>query len=96
MQLLYGPNSGKSNLGRFKNAEYDALYAQSKRIPYGPERDKLYRKMAEVGAGYTPWDLGVFRIENTLVRPWVQGYKKNIYFEHAWKFLDIDVAKQKK
>jgi len=96
MQLLYGPNSGKSNLGRFKNAEYDALYAQSKHIPYGPERDKLYRKMAEVGAGYTPWDLGVFRIENTLVRPWVQGYKKNIYFEHAWKFLDIDVAKQKK
>jgi oligopeptide transport system substrate-binding protein len=92
--LLYGPNAGKSNLGRFRNADYDKLYQQSKRVPPGPARDALYKKMAEVSAAYTPWDLGVYRIENTLVRPWVQGYVKNIYFEHAWKYLDLDLAKR--
>ena len=38
----------------------------------------LYRKMAELVAAYNPWDLGVYRIENTLVRPWVLGYKKHV------------------
>jgi ABC-type transport system substrate-binding protein len=93
VQLLYGPNAAQSNLARFKNAEYDELYRASKRLRPGPERDRLFAKMAEIGAAYTPWELGVYRIENTLVRPWVLGYKKNIYLEHAWKFLDFDAAR---
>ena len=95
VQLLYGPNAGQSNLGRFHNADYDKAYAASKRIPDGPERDKLYFRMAKILEAYTPVDLDVYRYENTLVRPWVGGYKKNVLFEHAWKYLDIDVARQK-
>ena len=93
MQLLYSRNIGQSNYSRFVNAEYDELYRQSKRIPNGPERDALYRKMATIVAAYNPWDLGVYRYENTLLRPWMQGYKKNIYIEHPWRFLDIDNAR---
>ena len=95
VQLLYGPNAGQSNIGRFHNADYDKAYAASKRIPDGPERDKLYFRMAKILEAYTPVDLDVYRYENTLVRPWVGGYKKNVLFEHAWKYLDIDVARQK-
>lgn len=95
MQLLYSRNIGQSNYARFVNAEYDALYEQSKRLPNGPERNAVYRKMATIVAAYNPWDLGVYRYENTLVRPWVQGYKKNIYIEHPWRYLDIDTAKMK-
>ncbi len=82
-------------LARFRNAEYDELYRQSKRVPDGPERKGSIAKMAEIVAAYNPWDLGVYRYENTLVRPWVLGYKKHIYDEHAWKYYDIDVARQK-
>jgi ABC-type transport system substrate-binding protein len=95
MQLLYSKNIGQSNYSRFVNAEYDELYRQSKRIPDGPERNAIYRKMATIVSAYNPWDRGVYRYENTLVRPWVQGYKKNIYIEHPWQFLDIDTAKRK-
>jgi ABC-type transport system substrate-binding protein len=95
MQLLYGPNSGQNNLGRFRNADYDELYRKSKRVPHGPERQKLYAKMDEIVAAYNPWDFGVYRYENTLVRPWVLGYKKHIYNEHAWKYYDIDLARLK-
>jgi ABC-type transport system substrate-binding protein len=94
VQLLYGPNAGQSNLSRFRNADYDKAYAASKRMPNGPERDALYARMAKIMAAYTPVDLDVYRYENTVVRPWVKGYKKNVLFEHDWKYLDIDVARQ--
>lgn len=94
MQLLYSPNIGQSNYARFVNAEYDELYKQSKRIPDGPARTALYAKMAKIVAAYTPWDLGVYRYENTLVRPWVKGYVKHPSNEHPWQYLDIDLAQR--
>jgi ABC-type transport system substrate-binding protein len=95
MQLLYSKNIGQSNYSRFVLPEYDELYRQTKRIPAGAERTALYRKMSELVNAYNPWDLGVWRIENTLVRPWVDGYKKHAFHEHAWKYYDVDVGKQK-
>jgi oligopeptide transport system substrate-binding protein len=95
MQLLYSKNIGQSNYSRFALPEYDELYRKSKRVPDGPERNALYRKMAELVAAYNPWDLGVYRIESTLVRPWVLGYKKHVNLEHAWKYLDVDLERQK-
>jgi len=95
MQLLYSRNIGQSNYSRFSLPEYDELYRKTKQLPDGPERNAVYRKMAEIVAAYNPWDLGVYRIENTLVRPWVLGYKKHVNIEHAWQYLDIDLARQK-
>jgi ABC-type transport system substrate-binding protein len=95
MQLLYSKNIGQSNYSRFALPAYDELYRQTKRMPAGPERTALYRKMSELVNAYNPWDLGVWQVENTLVRPWVDGYKKHAFNEHAWKFYDLDVAKQK-
>ena len=61
----------------------------------GPERDALYARWPRSSRPTTRWDLGVYRVENTLVRPWVLGYKKHVYFEHAWKYLDLDLARRK-
>ena len=94
MQLLYSRNIGQSNYSRFALPAYDELYQQTKRIPAGPERLALYRKMTELVTAYNPWDLGVWRIENTLVRPWVEGYKKHAFNEHAWKYYDIDLRRK--
>jgi ABC-type transport system substrate-binding protein len=93
-QLLYGDNVGQTNYSRFRLPEYDALYRKSRTLPDSPERDRLYRRMSELVAAYDPWDLAVYPVENTLVEPWVLGYKKNAYWEHPWAYLDIDTAKQ--
>lgn len=95
MQLLYSRNIGQSNYSRFAFPAYDELYRQTKRIPAGAERTALYRRMADIVNAQNPWNLGVWQIENTLVRPWVDGYKKHAFHEHAWKFYDVDVAKQR-
>jgi ABC-type transport system substrate-binding protein len=90
--LLYGPNAGLANLSRFKLAEYDRLYDASKKMPPGPERDKLVRDMSELVAAYAPWKLNSYRIENVVVYPWVIGYKYNPFNQHPWQYLDIDPA----
>jgi ABC-type transport system substrate-binding protein len=95
-QLLYSKNIEQTNYARFALPEYDELYRASRRLPDGPERNRIYRRMSELVAAYNPWWLGVYTIENTLVQPWVLGYKKHAYWEHPWKYLDVDTARQAK
>jgi oligopeptide transport system substrate-binding protein len=95
-QLLYGKNIGQTNYARFALPEYDALYRESRRLPDGAERNRIYRQMSELVAAYNPWWLGVYTTENTLLQPWVLGYKKHAYWEHPWLYLDIDTAMQQK
>jgi peptide/nickel transport system substrate-binding protein len=94
VQLLYGPNIGQTNYARFSLPEYDELYRASRRLPDGAERNRIYRRMSEIVAAYNPWWLGTYTIENTLLQPWLLGYKKHVYWEHPWKYLDVDGARQ--
>jgi ABC-type transport system substrate-binding protein len=93
MQLLYGGNIGQTNYSRFDLPAYDELYRKSRTLPDGPERNALYRKMSELVGAYAPWVLHVSTIEDTLVQPWVRGYKKNAYWEHPWQYIGIDGAR---
>ncbi|MDE2004842.1 MAG: hypothetical protein KGJ25_15075, partial [Betaproteobacteria bacterium] len=89
-QLLYGGNIGQTNYSRFDLPQYNDLYRRSRMLPDGPQRNLLYRRMSELAAAYSPWDLNLYPIENTLVQPWVRGYKKNAYWSNPWMYLDVD------
>jgi ABC-type transport system substrate-binding protein len=91
-QLLYGGNIGQTNYARFDLPAYDALYRQSRTLPDGAERNRLYRRMSELVAAYNPWALHVYTVETTLVQPWVRGYKKHAYWEHPWLYIGVDRA----
>jgi ABC-type transport system substrate-binding protein len=95
LDLLYGPHKGKSNLSRFDLPEFNALYDQAERLPNGPERTQLYRRMSALVSAYAPWKLHTYRIENIVVQPWVLGYKYNTFDPHAWMYYDLDVAQRK-
>lgn len=92
LQLLYGPNTGQSNESSFKLADYDRLYRQSQALPPGPERNALYREMIRLMLAWAPWRLGVHRVFNHLLYPWVKGYKKHPILYTNFKYLDLDVA----
>lgn len=94
LQLLYGPNTGQSNESGFKLAEYDRLYRQSQGLPPGPERNVLYREMIRLMLVWAPFRLGVHRVFNHLIYPWVKGYKKHPILYTNFKYLDLDVAAQ--
>jgi len=93
--LAYGPNGGQSNLSFFRNAEYDELLKQSRRVRTDAERNKLYARMTEIVAAYAPMGGGIYRIENTIAKPWIVGYKKDSFRSQPWRFVDVDLARMK-
>ena len=95
LQLFYGPNTGQSNEPGFRLAQYDRLYEKSVSIPDSPARGRLYREMDRLILAYAPVRLGVHRIFNHLIYPWVKGYKKHPILYTNWKYLDIDVAERR-
>ena len=92
MQLLYGPNTGQSNSACYRSPEFDALYEQSRRLPDGPARDRLYRDMTRLMEAHTAWRLTDSPYHNVLMHPWVGGYKTHPVLLANWMYLGIDEA----
>ena len=94
MQQFYGPSAGAANLARFKQCRNSMRYsAKSRHVADTEERTNVYAKMIDIVASYDPWCPKAFRISNTVVAPWVSGYKKNVYYAfQPWHYLDIAVA----
>ncbi len=95
MELAYGPGAGQTNLSFFRNDEYDDLLRRSRALRLDGERDKLYMRMTEILNAYAPLGGGVNRIDSTLAKPWVRGYRKDSFRATPWRFLDIDVVRQR-
>jgi ABC-type transport system substrate-binding protein len=91
LALLYGGYSGLSNLGRFKQPDFDRVYDLSRALPDSPERTKYFREMSQIVSAYAPWMLNAFRIENIAVYPWVTAFKYNPFQNHPWLYYDIDL-----
>jgi hypothetical protein len=63
-----------------------------RRIPNGPERNRLLRRMSEQVSVYAPWHLLAYRYENNLTQPWLQGYKHTPFNANPWLYWDIDIS----
>ena len=90
MQLLYGPNTGQSNNGCYQSKAFDAFYEKARLLPDSPERRRLYLEMTRQMEVDGAWRIGVSRLRNQLIRPWVQGYKRHPIIHAEWAYLDID------
>jgi ABC-type oligopeptide transport system, periplasmic component len=95
MQLLYGPNTGQSNNGCYESPAFDALYEKSRRLPDSPERNHLFLEMTRQMEVDGAWVLGVSRERNTLLRPWVIGFKAHPILNAHWLYMDIDLSQKK-
>lgn len=89
MQLLYGPNSNQGNNGCYRSPAFDALYVKAKSLPAGEERNQLYVLMNRQVEADGAWLLGMSRVSNSLIRPWVKGYKRHPILSSIWMFLDV-------
>ena len=93
MQLFYGPNIGQNNNGCVAIPEYDKLYAETQKMPPGPERDALYHKMARIMEVYSAQRIGFARYRNMLAQPRVIGFKKHPILHAEWMHIDIEKRK---
>jgi len=90
--LAYGPNLGSSNDARFGLKAYDALYAQQRRLPDGPERLALLREASRLLVAYMPYKFIAHRIQLDLSQPWVLGFRRPLFTTRLWAYLDIDAT----
>ncbi|MCF9034038.1 heme-binding protein [Acinetobacter nectaris] len=89
LQLFYGPNVRVSNFNCVAIPEFDRLFKKSMSLPNGPERQALFLKMTrliEVYATVVPLDSPNTQ---TLVQPYIQGFKNNPILKDSWFYIDI-------
>jgi ABC-type transport system substrate-binding protein len=92
---LYSKMIGTTNYGNFKLDAYDKLFEKSQLLPDGPERNRIYRQLADYHYNYAAAMLGVFRYSNVLLHPWMLGWKSHAFEQYPFAYLDIDLAKRK-
>ena len=90
MQLAFGPNINESNNACYRSKEYDARYEKSRRLPHGPERDRLYHEMARLIETDTAWLVADSRMRNSLQQPYVVGYTRHPMRHAEWLYIDLD------
>jgi len=90
MQLLYGANVGQNNNACYRSAEFDSRYEAARRLPDGPERNRLYREMTRLMEVHTAWILGDSRYRNVLLQPHVVGYRKHPVLNAEWLYIDLE------
>lgn len=94
LQYLYGPQSGNQNISRFRNKDFDALYERMLVMPDGPEREALFLQAKRIQAAYLPIKTHVHRIRSDITQPWLLGYRRPIFRNEFWHFVDIDLSKK--
>jgi len=71
----------------------DALYKQMDDMPDGPERLKLLRQAERLAVAYAPYKTHAHRYINDMAQPWVQGYRRPVFWYDWWSSIDIDTSK---
>jgi len=93
LQLLYGPNESPGINGtNFADPEFDALYEEAMVLADGPERTRLYERMARIVAEQVPMVTRTHRIRQNLQQPWVEGYKFTEVHYQNWRYMAVNKA----
>jgi len=90
LELLYGPSAGGQNLARFRHPRYDEIYQRMQAMADGPERLALLDEALKIVTAYMPHKYNVHRILADLMHPWVIGYRRPLYGNQFWQYIDID------
>ena len=83
---------GGQNMARFRLPAFDALYDRMQAIPDGPERDALFDAAKRIAVAYMPYKMQVSRIVTDMAYPWLVGYRRTIFWQEWWHWVDIDTA----
>ncbi len=87
--MLYSGNIGASNFARFRLAEFDRLYEQSRSVADAAERTMLFRRMNDVIHAYAPWIITLHSYGNVVAQPWLRGFKPDPLLRYQWKYYDV-------
>ena len=91
---LDGRQAGGQNLARFRRPVFDALYDRMLALPDGPQRLALFDEAKRLAVAYAPYKLHVHPIVTDLCHPWLLGYRRPLFWQDYWQYVDIDETKR--
>ena len=91
---LDGRQLGGQNLSRFRLAEFDALYDRMSALPDGPERLALFEQAKRLAVAYAPYKVHVHRLITDMTHPWLLGYRRPLFWQEFWQYIDIDDSRR--
>ena len=98
--LFYGPNAKTlydgENESNYSNPEYDALFAQMKSLPDGPQKQALIDQMVTILRKDAPWSWGYFPYASAAVQHWVYNSKPAILIRDHGRYLRLDVDERRR
>jgi peptide/nickel transport system substrate-binding protein len=87
---------GGQNMARFKLPEMDVVYERLQILPDGPEREALFERAKKLAIAYMPYKVRMNRISTDMIQPWVVGYRRPVFWNEWWQYVDIDHSQGKK
>src|ERR1043165_455912 len=81
---------GGQNMARFKLPEMDEIYRRADSIPDGPERDALLTEAVRIAVAYMPYKFRLSRFITDMAYPEVIGYRRPVFWQEWWQYVDID------
>jgi ABC-type transport system substrate-binding protein len=85
---------GGQNMARFRLPAFDALYERMLVLPDGPEREALFDQAKKLAVAYMPYKFKLNRIATDMTQPWVIGYRRPVFWQEWWHYVDIDGSKR--
>ena len=83
---------GGQNMARFNRPEFDKIYDRMQEIPDGPEREALFSEARQIAVVWMPYKYRVNPILTDMAYPWLIGYRRVIFWQDWWQYVDIDTA----
>jgi ABC-type transport system substrate-binding protein len=87
-----GRQIGGQNMSRFQRPEFDKLYDRMQEIPDGPERMALFNEAKRIAVAWMPYKYRVHRLLTDMSYPWLIGYRRVIFWQDWWQYVDIDTT----
>ncbi|MEJ6007403.1 ABC transporter substrate-binding protein [Paucibacter sp. AS339] len=84
-----GPQAGSQNVSRFSLPQLDRLYQRLEALPDGPEREAVFRESKRLAVAFAPYKIVAHLISNDVAQPWVQGYRRPLFWSDWWQYVDL-------
>jgi len=73
---------------------FDELFRRIQVLPDGPERLALLQEAIKISLAFMPLKCVVHRIITDLTQPWLTRFRRPLYGNRFWQYIDIDAARQ--
>ncbi len=86
---------GGQNMSRVRLPELDALYDRLQILPDGPERLVTFRQAENLAIAYMPYKFTLNRVSLDMTQGHLVGYRRTVFWQDWWQFVDIDPTARK-